>query len=267
MKSIIPNINDFDTYIFDLDGTLYLGGVEIEGASNFIDQLKRAGKNVYVITNNSSKTPKIYWEHLKKINIVLKEEEVINSTTSLYKWLKKNSLEDKSYFIFGTKDMKKQLADYGIKHSEKADTVIIGNNTEFTWDEFVKASKLIVDGADYIVSNPDLRQPLKDGYYSPDAGLITEMMEKVTFIKPKIILGKPTKEMIESFIEGKTILFGDRIYTDMACAKNASISNCLVLSGEATYEDFKESKVKIDYVAKHVGEIYEENEKRKNEND
>lgn len=247
-----PNINDFDTFIFDLDGTLYLGGVEIPGSSNFIKRLLDNKKNVYVITNNSSKSASEYHEKLADIGIVIPKKSVINSTVALIQWLVKEKLSKKSFFIFGTDAMKKQMAEEGIVHSEKADYVIIGNNTEMTWDEFVKAGKLVADGTPYIVSNPDFRMPLKAGYYSPDAGAMSVMMEHTTGIKPMIVLGKPTKEMIEPFIKGKTILYGDRIYTDMVCAKNAKISNALVMSGEATFKDYQETDVEIDFVLETV---------------
>ncbi|MCK5866844.1 MAG: HAD-IIA family hydrolase [Mycoplasmataceae bacterium] len=248
------NIEEFDTYIFDLDGTIYLGGIEIPGSIDFIKRLQNAKKNVYVITNNSSKTALTYWNKLDKLGISLPIESVINSTVSLIKWLNINKLNQEDFFIFGTNEMKDQLSQSGISHKESAKYVIIGNNTEMTWGEFVKASKLIADGAKYIVSNPDFRMPLKNGYYSPDAGAMSVMMEHTTGIKPMIILGKPTKEMIEPFIKGKTILFGDRIYTDMKCAKNAGISNALVLSGEATYKEYQNSSVEIDYVMNTIGD-------------
>ena len=248
------NIEDFDTYIFDLDGTIYLGGVEIPGSVKFIKRLQDANKNIYVITNNSSKTALTYWEKLDALGIKLPVKSVINSTVSLIKWLNKNELQDEEFFIFGTKEMEEQLSQSGIEHSESAKYVIIGNNTEMTWDEFVKASKLVQKGSKYIVSNPDLRMPLKAGFYSPDAGAMSIMMEHTTGIKPMITLGKPTKEMIEPFILDRTILFGDRIYTDMQCAKNAGISNALVLSGEATYEDYQSSSVEIDHVMNVIGE-------------
>ena len=45
---------------------------------------------------------------------------------------------------------------------------------------------------------------------------------------------------------------GDRLYTDIACGKNAGIDTLLVLSGESTVEDIEKSEVKPDYILKDI---------------
>ena len=45
---------------------------------------------------------------------------------------------------------------------------------------------------------------------------------------------------------------GDRLYTDIACGKNAGIDTLLVLSGESTVEDMEKSEVKPDYILKDI---------------
>ena len=46
---------DADLFLFDLDGTVYLGDTPIEGAMETLGKLSAMGKKVCFLTNNSSK--------------------------------------------------------------------------------------------------------------------------------------------------------------------------------------------------------------------
>ena len=52
-----------------------------------------------------------------------------------------------------------------------------------------------------------------------------------------------------------TVVFGDRIYTDIASGYNAGVDTVLVLSGEATMEDYKASEIKPTFVLNEVKEM------------
>ncbi|MCF0103981.1 MAG: HAD hydrolase-like protein, partial [Eggerthellaceae bacterium] len=96
----------------------------------------------------------------------------------------------------------------------------------------------------------------------PDCGSVSQMLQHATGRLPKFI-GKPEPEIAELAISKHTItkedtvLIGDRIYTDIACAVNAGITSVFVLSGEGTLEDLKTSEVKPDIVIKNIKKIYE----------
>ena len=85
-------------------------------------------------------------------------------------------------------------------------------------------------------------------------------IEKATGKKP-IYIGKPEPAMIFSvmkkfgFGKEQTVVFGDRIYTDIASGVNAGVDTVLVLSGEATMDDYYASEIKPTYVLKHIREM------------
>jgi arabinose operon protein AraL len=56
-------------YIFDLDGTVYLGDKVIEGAAETIHLLKERGDQVVFLSNNPTKDPKMYAEKLTKLGL------------------------------------------------------------------------------------------------------------------------------------------------------------------------------------------------------
>ena len=49
-------------YIFDMDGTIYLGGQVFPFAVDFIRRLRAAGKRVLFFTNNASHSGSFYLE-------------------------------------------------------------------------------------------------------------------------------------------------------------------------------------------------------------
>ena len=58
------------------------------------------------------------------------------------------------------------------------------------------------------------------------------------------------------FSKEQTVIFGDRLYTDIASGYNAGVSTVFVLSGEGTMEDVEKSDVTPDYIYKDIKTFY-----------
>ena len=71
-------MKNYKGYLIDLDGTMYLGTDEIDGAQ-FIDYLNNHQIPHLYVTNNSTKTPEEVTQKLKEMNIDAKPEEVVTS--------------------------------------------------------------------------------------------------------------------------------------------------------------------------------------------
>ena len=54
----------------------------------------------------------------------------------------------------------------------------------------------------------------------------------------------------------ETVVFGDRLYTDIASGYNAGIDTIFVLSGEGTVKDAEESDTKPTYIIENIREVY-----------
>jgi len=88
------------------------------------------------------------------------------------------------------------------------------------------------------------------------------MLTVATGKKP-FYIGKPNRYIIDLLIEKtgtspeKTVLIGDRLYTDIAAGINAGIASVLVLSGETDMQMLSESPHKPDMVARSVKDLIE----------
>ena len=142
------------------------------------------------------------------------------------------------------------------------DIVLVGFDRELTYQKLEKACMFLDNGAEFIATNPDLLYPVKNGRYIPDCGSICQMLTVATGKKP-FYIGKPNRYIIDLLIEKtgtspeKTVLIGDRLYTDIAAGINAGIASVLVLSGETDMQMLSESPHKPDMVARSVKDLIE----------
>ena len=71
------------TYIIDLDGTMYSGSTNIDGAREFIDYLHSKNLPYIFLTNNATRTKKQAKEHMLNLGFKdIKEEEKNNENPS-----------------------------------------------------------------------------------------------------------------------------------------------------------------------------------------
>ena len=157
-----------------------------------------------------------------------------------------------------------ELVDSGLnitqEFDENAVAVLVGFDPELTGEKLWNTCKLLTKKEiPYYATNPDWVCPVEFGYI-PDCGSMCFGIEKATGKTP-IFIGKPQPQMIYSamekfgFTKEQTIVFGDRIYTDIRSGYNAGVDTVLVLSGEATIEDYNESDIKPTFVINHVKEL------------
>ena len=126
--------------------------------------------------------------------------------------------------------------------AENPEIVVLGYDTEITYEKISTASIHMHNGVPMVVSHPDVVCPSPDGGL-PDTGAFMAMFEATTGVKPIHVCGKPQPGMILHRIEelglkpARCAMVGDRLYTDMAMATRAGVKGILVLSGEATMDD------------------------------
>ena len=234
-------LNEIDAVFLDLDGTIYLGGDLIEGAEAFLRRCTERGVRRYFLSNNSSKSVEQYLKKLHGLGLEAKADDVLLSTHDLLAWLKKGNVTET--WMVGTEGMRSMLEQQGIATTSSAPQyVVLGYDTELTYDKISTASIHMHAGVPLVASHPDMVCPSPDGGL-PDVGAYLAMFKATTGHDPVHITGKPNAGMILHKIEalglepGRCAMVGDRLYTDMAMATRAGVVGVLVLSGEATRED------------------------------
>ena len=250
-------------YLLDMDGTLYLGNQLYPFTQDLLKALKCSGRRYLFMTNNSSKSAEDYVKKLKKLGISATREDFLTSTQATIFYLQKNH-PGLCFYLCGTASMEKELLAAGIlltRDLEKAEGVLIGFDTELTFQKLEDVSKLLLTKQDipYIATNPDLVCPTEFGCV-PDCGSVCMMLKNATGRTP-VVIGKPAALMPQlamekfGYTQEETALVGDRIYTDIKSALNAGITGILVMSGETTQEILDASVDKPHLVLQDASEI------------
>lgn len=257
-------IFDKKLYIFDMDGTIYLGNRVFPFAIRFIDHLRAAGKRVLFFTNNASHTTDFYVNKLTRLGFSPKSEEIMTSGDVTVEFLKRHRA-GKTVYLVGTDELVEGFRAAGIPmltgKEEKADIVVTSFDTTLTYEKLDNACRLVRGGAEYLSTHPDFNCPTETGFI-PDSGAIAAFVTASTGKTPTYF-GKPYRETVEMICEAtghtceEMCIFGDRLYTDIAVGKRHGVTAVLVLSGESTLTDVKaaEEKDRPDYVFSSLDEV------------
>ncbi len=255
-------------FLLDMDGTLYLGDDVFPGAVDFIHSITETGRSFIYLTNNSSRAGTDYITRLRKLGFPCEAENVFTSGMATGEYLNQNHPGAKVY-LAGTKAFYRELKSYGIDlvndengHTDvmDVDVVVQGFDTELVYEKLDLACHFLRRGATFIAANPDWVCPMPANEVLPDCGSICALLTASSGVKPNYI-GKPNRNMIDVISKMTGIpneqicAVGDRLYTDIAVAKNAGSVSVCVLSGESSEADIEASDVKPDYVLKDVAEI------------
>ena len=242
-------------FLLDMDGTIYLDNDLFPGTKPFLDWVREKGGRYLFLTNNSSRSAAAYVEKLGRLGIGAEKEDFLTSVDALIADLQAG-VPRRLCYVFGTESFRSQLSEAGIPvtdHLEEGiDCLLIGFDTELTFQKLEDACILLNRGVDFIATNPDWVCPTWYGSV-PDCGSVCEMLFRATGRRP-LVIGKPQPAMARLAMErtgfppAETLVVGDRLYTDVACGVNAGVDTAFVLSGEGTLEDLERSDVKPTYI-------------------
>ncbi|HEY5914061.1 MAG TPA: HAD-IIA family hydrolase [Verrucomicrobiae bacterium] len=227
----------------DMDGTIYRGGTVFETAAPFLALLRQLEIGYTFLTNNPTRSKKEYLEHLLRIGIPAVAEQLYTSTQATIEFLKANHPEIRLLFVLGTPGLCQELeqAGFTLTADDPAalpDAVLVGFDTTLTYSRLCRAAWWIQQGKPYYATNPDRVCPTDLLTVLVDCGSITAALEKATGRTPSAVLGKPDPAMLQGILRRHSLLppqlamVGDRLYTDMAMARQAGAVGILVLTGE-----------------------------------
>ncbi|XP_058464570.1 uncharacterized protein LOC131438508 [Malaya genurostris] len=258
-------IDSFDYVLTDCDGVVWNIYGPIPGIGDAISELKSRKKHVVYVSNNSVRSLQNYKEQVRKLGHDVAEEDIINPSFSVIKYLKSINFQGLIYGI-GTEEFLGTLQKagyelingpngwqaeelrviYPIVHDQKAVKAVIidydynCNNIKLLRAQaYLKGNPdciLIAGATDYVVSISSEFEILGPGYY-------VDILEKATgrkaavLGKPGHLLGKLLKEQYQIENSRKVLFVGDMIAQDVAFGKVAGFQTLLVLTGGTKMSD------------------------------
>jgi HAD superfamily hydrolase (TIGR01450 family) len=246
--------------VLDMDGTVYLGHIPIEGAVDFITKHWN-DLDFYFLSNNTSKSPNSYIEKLNGMGIPARRELMLSPVTPLVDFLRANKIH--SAYIVGNDDFRRDLKSRmpELEMGEKnARAVILAYDTELTYEKLSRSALMLQKPEVlFLATHPDLVCPSPEGPL-PDVGSMIELYNTATGRRPQHIFGKPDPAVLAPLLarydKKDMIMVGDRLSTDKKLAENAGIDFALVLSGEATREDLAREASQPAVVLEDLGKAF-----------
>jgi HAD superfamily hydrolase (TIGR01450 family) len=257
----------YEGYVFDLDGTIYLGDELLPGAKRLVLKLRELGKRVVFLSNNPTKDPKMYAEKLGTLGLETPASEIVNTVVTMTGWLLRNYPEA-TVFPISEEPLKNSLSEAGIRMSqdpEEIDIVIASYDRGFDYRKLQIAFDAIwfYERAMLVTTNPDRYCPFPGGRGEPDAAAIVAAIEACTGTKCQVNVGKPDPIMLETIMDligleaKECVMSGDRLYTEIQMAKRAGMPSAIVLTGETTEKDLAGEPVENlpDYTLERIDHL------------
>ena len=152
----LERLGQIKCFLFDMDGTINLGNELIPGMEGFFDKLKAAGREYYLLTNNSSRDHQHYVNKMNGLGVPVTRENVLISTDAFTNYMVKNHPQGK-FYVLGTPQLEKNIADAGLFMTktleEGADFVVVGFDQTLTYEKLTTACRLIDKGTIIVIES------------------------------------------------------------------------------------------------------------------
>ena len=232
-----PLLSSYDNVLLDLDGCVWVGDVATPRAAEAISELRSAGKRLAFLTNDPRRSPEEYVRKLWSMGIQASLEEVVTVGGAI-QFVLAGRPEGRAYVI-GSSAIFKHVADAGQRivngtlPPEEADVVVVAGHDDFSFTELREGTQAVLAGAEMIAAGRDRTFPTADGLW-PGTGAIVAALEYATE-RTAAVVGKPEPQIFRTALDrlgdGRTLVVGDRIDSDLKGAAAAGLDGAIVLTG------------------------------------
>lgn len=237
----------YDAYVFDLDGTLYLGDELLPGAAPTIASLREGGALIRFVSNNVTRSPQQYVDKLTRLGIEVDLSEIVTPIVTTVRWLLTHA-PGAVVFPIAPEPVVSALTEAGIAVGDDPsaiDIVLASYDRSFSYASLQTAFDAIWfhRRARLMSTNPDRFCPYPGGRGEPDAAAIVAAIEASTGTRCERTFGKPHPAVLEIALAGtdvaldRVLMVGDRLATDIAMGVAAGTGTAMVLTGDSTAEE------------------------------
>ena len=252
----------YDGYIFDLDGTIFLGDALLPTVGETIRALRAAGRRTVFLSNNPTHTRAEYVAKLNRLGLAVTADDIIHSSLVMVNFLRRR-MPGARLFVVGEEPLKAELLEAGFELTEdpgRVEAVIASFDRTFTYHKLQVAFDAIRAGARFFATNADRFCPVPGGG-QPDAAAMIAAIEACTATRVEAVVGKPSPYTIEAILdllglpaEG-CIITGDRLETDVAMGLRAGMDAALVLTGATPASALATSAIRPTYVLERLADL------------
>ncbi|HER7185130.1 TPA: TIGR01457 family HAD-type hydrolase [Streptococcus pyogenes] len=246
-------------YLIDLDGTIYQGKNRIPAGERFIKRLQEKGIPYLLVTNNTTRTPEMVQSMLtNQFHVETGIETIYTATMATVDYMNDMN-RGKTAYVIGETGLKSAIAAAGyVEELENPAYVVVGLDSQVTYEMLAIATLAIQKGALFIGTNPDLNIPTERGLM-PGAGALNALLEAATRVKP-VFIGKPNAIIMNKSLEvlgiqrSEAVMVGDNYLTDIMAGIQNDIATVLVTTGFTRPEEVPTLPIQPDHVLSSLDE-------------
>lgn len=250
---------ELESWLTDMDGVLVHGERAIPGAQELLARFVETGRRFLVLTNNSVYTPRDLAARLRASGLDVPEDNIWTSAMATATFLANQSGERTAY-VLGEAGLTTAMHEAGFVMTEKdPEYVVLGETRGMSFEAATRATRLILQGARFIATNPDVSGPSTDGIV-PATGAFAAMIQAATGRAPYVV-GKPNPMMFRSALNRieahseTTGMIGDTMATDIVAGMEAGLHTVLVLTGSTARADIESYPYRPSRVLDSVADL------------
>lgn len=256
-------------YFVDVQGTLISDSdkTPIQGSIEFINRLNETKTSYMIVTNNTKKASKDFFEYLQSIGFNIDFEHYIDPLMLLEECVEKSAVA-----AYGAQEFLETLEGMGyILDYENPKSVLIATKEDFSSDEYAQMIDFILSGAS-LVGMHETSIYAKNSKRYPGVGAILKLLEFATSCSYSVV-GKPSIAFYEEALRrlqlqhqsaqfSDIVMISDDVKGDLGGAKEMGIKTTFVTSGKYKSADeivpFLEEHLKPDEIFCDMQEILEQ---------
>jgi len=253
-------------YVFDLDGTVYLGDSLLPRAAETIGELRRRGSRVVFVTNKPLETADEYAAKLTRLGVPTTRADVVTSVDALVDYLRREH-PGATLLAVAESSAIAELEAAGFKLTKvpsRAQVVVVSFDRTFDYEKLNSAFQAVrYGGAAIVATNPDPYCPTPEGGI-PDCAAMLAAVEACTGATAEAVVGKPSVHMARALLgrlerrAEDVAVIGDRLLTDMALARSLGMTGVLVLTGATRVDNLFGAPVQPDHLIASLSELLPE---------
>lgn len=226
----------FGGYIFDLDGTVYLGRGLLPGAGEALARIAERRLPIVYLSNNTLTSPAGYERKLRGMGLPLTPGCILTPAVLLGDCLRERGVH--RLHVIAEAPLRRQLRREGFELTEDIDAiecVVAGFDRHLSYRKLLVAHRALERGVAYVATNPDRACPMPDGPW-PDTAAVMGALRATTGREVEEVVGKPSRRMIDAAVTRTgaraedCLMSGDRLDTDIRMARTGGLHSALVVA-------------------------------------
>jgi HAD superfamily hydrolase (TIGR01458 family) len=262
-------------YLFDLDGTLYVGGQAVPGAAETVTRLRRRGVPFRFVTNTTSRPRTALADRLRGFGIGAEPDEIHTPIVAAAALVAQRGF--RTVAAFSPSESLGDLGEVGLiggvtrpAPGARPDAVLVGDLGE-AW-----TYALMQEAFDYLLEGAVLVALSRDRYFRREQGLALDAGPFVAALEYAVgraatLVGKPSSAFFRAAAAGlgdaaadpgRVAVVGDDLWSDVRGAQEAGLQGWLVRTGKYRADALSQSGIDPDRILDSVADVGAEIEAR-----